>query len=66
MTYANKFGKICIYTDGTVYKWFKDMEIATTYWNEHFAKAECAEEWLEDYDTVELKNMITNEVIAAL
>ena len=66
MTYARKFGKVGIYTDGVIYKWFKDTGNALAYWREHFDNDECSEEWLDEYETVELKNMVTGEVIASL
>ena len=66
MTYSKQFGKYGIYTDGMIYKWFKELDIAKRYWEENFAPAENAEEWLEEYEKVELCDMKTGKVIAHL
>lgn len=66
MTYAQKFGKFGIYTDKMLYKWFKDIDKAIELWESHFADKECAEEWLEEYDDVELVDMKSGEVICKL
>lgn len=66
MTYSKRFGQYGIYTDGMIYKWFKELDNARKYWEENFAPAEKAEEWLEEYEEVELRNMGTGEVIESL
>jgi len=66
MTYSKRFGQYSIYTDGMAYKWFKELDNAQKYWEENFAPAEKAEEWLEEYEEVELRNMKTGEVIESL
>lgn len=66
MTYAQRFGKYGIYTDGMLYKWFKDMDKAIEMWEHDIAKPECAEEWLDAYDEVQLIDMKSGEVIREL
>lgn len=66
MTYAKKYGNYGIYTDGVVYRWFKTLENAKKEWDANFADSECAEDWLDEYDEVQLRNMRTGEVIAEL
>jgi hypothetical protein len=66
MTYSQKFGKYGIYTDGMLYRWFKDMDKAIKTWEDEFADAGCADEWLEEYDDVELVDMKSGEVIRKL
>lgn len=66
MTYAQKFGKFGIYTDGTLYRWFKDIDKALDLWESNFAKEGCAEEWLDEYDDVELIDMKSGKVICKL
>lgn len=46
-----------------LYKWFKDLDKALNYWNEITKNADVIEEWLEEYDTIELVNMKTKELI---
>lgn len=65
-SYANKFGKFGIYTDGMVYKWFKELDKAMEYWNKTFAPAECKEEWFEEYDEIKLMDMKNGEVLCDL
>lgn len=66
MTYAQKFGKFGIYTDGTLYRWFKDIDKALDLWENNFAKEGCAAEWLDEYDDVELIDMKSGKVICKL
>lgn len=66
MTYAQKFGKYGIYTDGMLYKWFRDMDKAIEAWESGFAEAGCAEEWLEEYDEVQLIDMKNGNIIRKL
>lgn len=54
MTYAKKFGKFSIQTDGMIYKWFTKEETARQYWMENFTDPEMVDEWHEEYDTIEL------------
>ena len=63
MTYLKKYGNYGIYTDGTVFKWFKDFDKATDYWNNNFTNPAAVEEWLEEYESVKLVNLKTGEVI---
>jgi hypothetical protein len=66
MTYANKYGRYGIYTDGMLLKWFKDIANACKKWDEMFANPDCVEEWLEEYDDVELVDMRTGDIIKSL
>jgi hypothetical protein len=66
MTYAQKFGKYGIYQDGLLFRWFKDLDKAVSVWESEFADAGCAEEWLEEYDDVELVDMKSGKVIRKL
>lgn len=67
MTYSKKYGNYGIYTDGMLYKWFKDLDKALDYWKERFdAGTEIIEEWKDEYDSIELKNMRTGEIIAEI
>ena len=66
MTYAQKFGKYGILADGVVYKWFKDFDKAVAEWENRFAKPGCVEEWLDEYDDVELVDMKSGEVLRRL
>lgn len=66
MTYSQKYGRYGIYTDGLLHQWFKTLDNAKGVWNERFAPAACAQEWLEEYDDVELRDMATGKVIYSL
>lgn len=63
MTYSKKYGNYGIYTDGMLYRWFKNLDNAIAYWNEMMHNSEAVEEWLEEFDSVKLINMRTGEVI---
>lgn len=64
MTYLKKYGNYAIYTDGTVFKWFKDFDKALNYWkNDITLDPETIEEWLEEYESVKLVNLRTGEII---
>lgn len=66
MTYAQKYGRYGIYTDGMLYKWFKDIDRANDEWNKWFADPECSEDWLEEYDEIQLVDMKNGNVITEL
>ena len=60
MTYSKRFGNYGVYTDGMLYIWFKDKEKALDYW----AMVEKnSDEWLEDYDAVELREIKNGEIL---
>lgn len=65
MTYAQRFGKYGIYTDGLLSKWFKDIDKAEDFWRTNIIGEDnaCAEEWLEAYDEVTLVDMKSGETI---
>lgn len=67
MTYAKKCGKYGIYTDGILFKWFKDDDKALDFWKNKIAfSPEVIEQWLNEYDSVKLVNLETGEVIAEI
>ena len=67
MTYSKKYGNYGIYTDGMLYKWFKNKKNAMDFWNNDIVPdPETAVEWLEEYDSVKLVNMKTGELIKAI
>lgn len=66
MTYAKKYGNYGIFTDEMVYQWFKTLGNAKKEWDTNFADPECAEDWLDEYEEVQLRNMRTGEVLAEL
>jgi hypothetical protein len=67
MTYAKKYGKYGLYAGGLLYRWFKSKEKAMEYWNEAVdSSSEAAEEWIEEYGDVSIRDMKTGEVIIKL
>lgn len=64
MTYAKQFGQYGIYVDDMIYKWFKNYNNAIEKWNEMIDDPEALEEYFEEYDVLELKNIKTSESIA--
>jgi hypothetical protein len=63
MTYSQKFGKFGIYADGMLYQWFKLREKAEAAWSEMTDNPEALEEWLEEYDELQLVDMTTKQPI---
>ena len=66
MQYFNKYGKFGIYTDGILYRWFKNLDAAQAVWKQWADDAECIQELHEEYDTIELVDMKTKTIVASI
>ena len=63
MTYSKRFGNYGVYTDGMLYKWFKDEDKALAFWE---TVERTSDEWLDEYDTIELRDMKDEKTIRIL